>query len=365
MSFIHHITIRTLAFPLEKPFSNHLYQLNEIHALEIRIYTKHNYGSGFIYGLRKEPYHETIAYIKQELLTVLLAIKDITTLKSAWHQFWLSYKHDQTDYHPLTGLAIVDIAVWDLYCKYNHISLHHYLGAAKASVPVYGTTGWLSLSPEQLIEECLSYQAHDIHAFKLRIGHDDDHHRVTQIRKTMGNNFILMLDANRRYSPQQAEDVSRLLSPFNILWLEEPTAYIPDEMMVIKAQSKIPIALGENMVSLAEIEHACREKLTDYIQLDLPRCGGITGFIAAADIAKRYAIPLCSHLMPQLSASLVAGFANGAWVEYDNLLPPYVFIADFSTPKGVIQPPNMPGHGVELTQAALDRYTTSLVSIED
>jgi L-alanine-DL-glutamate epimerase-like enolase superfamily enzyme len=93
------------------------------------------------------------------------------------------------------------------------------------------------------------------------------------------------------------------------------------------------------------------------LQLDLPRCGGISGFIEVARLAEKYNIALCSHLMPQLSASLVAAFPNGEWVEYDNLLPSDIFVEDFSIHKGSIAPPHVSGHGVELTLDAQKAYT--------
>lgn len=365
MLVIERIEIRMLSFPLEKPFSNHLYQLNEIHAVEIRVHAANLYGTGFIYGLRKTPYIEAIAHMKQDIFPILFEIIDLRDLKDCWDSFWKLYKKDEKDYHKLTALAAIDIAIWDLYMKHQNISLHHYLGAAKKSVPVYGTTGWLSLSLERLVEECQSYEANDIHAFKIRIGHEDDSLRVSTLREKMGRDFILMLDANSRYSPEEATKVADKLRHFNIFWLEEPTECSSKEMREIKASSQLPIALGENIISYQDFEHICVEKLTDYLQLDLPRCGGITGFIEAAALAKKHNIALCSHLMPQLSASLVAAFPNGEWVEYDNLLPPYIFVSDFSIKNGAITPPPTAGHGVELSTDALRAYTTNHYEVEN
>ena len=39
----------------------------------------------------------------------------------------------------------------------------------------------------------------------------------------MGDQFILMLDANQRYSVGDAMQVSKDLAPYKMLWLEEPT----------------------------------------------------------------------------------------------------------------------------------------------
>lgn len=358
MPKIERVEIRLLAFPLAKPFSNHLYQLDEIHAIEVKVYANNLYGTGFIYGLRKTPYSETLNHIKQDILHTLFNITDTQYLKDEWHLFWHSYKKNETDYHKLTALAAIDIAMWDLHLKQQKLSLHQYLGAAKTNVPVYGTTGWLSFSLERLIEECHDYKTNGIHAFKIRIGHKEDIHRVATLREQMGKDFIFMLDANQRYSATEATNIAKEFAYVNILWLEEPTDASLSEMREIKQQSILPIALGENIIAYQDFETICTEKLTDYLQLDLPRCGGVSGFIDVARLAETHNIALCSHLMPQLSASLVAAFPNGDWVEYDNLLPPDIFTADFSVNQGTIVPPQTAGNGVALTAAAQKTYTT-------
>lgn len=358
MPKIERVEIRLLAFPLAKPFSNHLYQLDEIHAIEVKVYANNLYGTGFIYGLRKTPYSETLNHIKQDILHNLFNITDTQQIKNEWDIIWQSYKKNETDYHKLTALAAIDIAMWDLHLKQQKLSLHQYLGAAKTNIPVYGTTGWLSFSLEQLVDECLAYQANDIHAFKIRIGHKDDANRIATLREHMGKDFILMLDANQRYSADEAANIAKEFAYVNILWLEEPTDTSLGEMREIKKRSQLPIALGENIIAYQDFETICTEKLTDYLQLDLPRCGGISGFIDVARLAEAHNIALCSHLMPQLSASLVAAFPNGAWVEYDNLLPPDIFTADFSVNQGAIAPPTVTGHGVALSAVAQTTYTT-------
>src|SRR5207247_677023 len=116
---------------------------------------------------------------------------------------------------------------------------------------------------ERLVEECHLYKANGIPAFKIRIGHEDDTIRVATLRKKMGEDFILMLDANQRYSATEAAKVADALARFNIFWLEEPSPSSLSEMRDIKTRSKLPIALGENIIAYQDFEPICAEKLTD------------------------------------------------------------------------------------------------------
>jgi len=356
MTFIHRIEITPLLFPLKKPFSNHAHTLTHIHGLDVRIITKDFMGCSFTYGLRKSPYTDVIKYIEAEITPTLFDIDSIDALQPHWSSFWTSYRKDNTEQEKTYALSAIDIAIWDLLTKAKKISLHQYLGAAQPKAFVYATTGWLSFSSQELIDECTSYGKQGISAFKVRLGHQDDYSRVQTLRKEMGDNLVLMLDANQRYSAEQAIQISNELVKFNITWLEEPTNYSSEELERVKKGSKIPLAIGESILNEHDFERICEKELTDYLQPDLPRCGGITGFCRVAEIALKYKLPLCSHLMPQLSASLIAAYPNGYMVEYDNLLPPGIFVHTLSVHKGSIILPNLPGTGVELTQQALKQF---------
>src|SRR5437763_5214819 len=53
------------------------------------------------------------------------------------------------------ALAAIDIALWDLNAKRNHVPLHILLGGAKECVPVYNThVGWLDRRLDEMIELC-------------------------------------------------------------------------------------------------------------------------------------------------------------------------------------------------------------------
>jgi L-alanine-DL-glutamate epimerase-like enolase superfamily enzyme len=144
-------------------------------------------------------------------------------------------------------LAALDIASWDLYAKKNNISLSRFLGSTKKEIPTYGSSGWLSLSEDELIHECEWYISRGVNAFKIRIGHLDDIKRISLIRKTFGEKFLIMVDANRRYSIDEAIEAGRKLKSYNITWFEEPTASnaITDLENIAK-QTSTPIATGEN-----------------------------------------------------------------------------------------------------------------------
>ena len=371
MSFLQKIEINSLSFPLGRPFSNHVRFITEINGIDIRITTSTGIvGHGFIYGLGIIAHQDTIKHIENDLIPALFKMNEIIQnaedLHHAWNQFWIAYRNDEKNLiqEKLYSLASIDIALWDIFTKSKSISLHHYLGNAQSKIPVYGTTGWLSLSQNELIEECNYYIARQVKAFKVRIGHKDDYVRLKSLRAAVGDDVKLMLDANQRYSVAEATEVSQKLAEFNIFWIEEPTNNVLSNIEAINRNCSLPIALGENILTEKDFEIICEKRLASYLQPDVPRCGGITGFRRFADIALKYNIPICNHLLYELSASLIAAYQNGFMLEYDNFLPPNVFTHDYSVLEGCINAPSEIGNGVEVSKEALDKYCIDSITHE-
>jgi len=369
VSFIKFVEINSFRFPLKKPFANHVRRITHINAVEVRIFTCSGMvGNGFIYSLGIISAKEIISHLTDDLVPQLLDINNFVgnakALKEKWTELWDEYKKLKLNQDQLYALACIDVAIWDIFTKSNGISLHKFLGAAKSKIPAYGTTGWLSLTEKELLDECRYYIDKGVSAFKVRLGRPDDFSRIEALRSMMGNELILMLDANQRYSVEDAATISEKLAQFNILWFEEPTSNELLSIERIKQASKLPIALGENILDEKDFEKICRKKMIDYLQPDIPRCGGITGFCRVAKIALKYDIPICNHLLFELSTSLISAYPNGFMLEYDNFLPPEIFSQDFSAKNGFIFAPVSPGTGVEVTEDARKKYRIDSIVVQ-
>jgi mandelate racemase len=88
---------------------------------------------------------------------------------------------------------------------------------------------------------------------------------------------------------------------------------------------------------------------------DVARIGGVTGWLEAAGIAAARGVPMSSHLMPELSAHLLAATATCHWLEWvdwaDVLVQEPLRIVD-----GRAVVPDRPGAGIVWDDAAVARH---------
>jgi hypothetical protein len=90
----------------------------------------------------------------------------------------------------------------------------------------------------------------------------------------------------------------------------------------------------------------------DCLQLDVTRCGGITGLLQLAGLAAAHSLDVSGHCAPQLSAHALCAVPNLRHLEYfhDHVrVERMLFDGVFEPEDGCLRPDrSRPGHGLEL-----------------
>lgn len=251
--------------------------------------------------------------------------------------------------------AALDVAVWDLTAKAARLPLWRLLGGFRSRVPAYASLRLgRDKTPAQLPDVARSLQEQGFRAMKTNLGPDTSVvaavERVRTVRETIGPHVRLMVDVNSLWNPSTAIRVGHALEEFDLLWIEDPApTHNLEGLAEIKAALRTPVMAGETLFGYTPFRLLFEARAVDLVMPDIMRIGGVTPYRKIANLAEAFAIPCASHLMPEISAQVVASAPNGLLVEYvafaEKLFRNCPRLDD-----GDLVLSELPGHGLELDE---------------
>ncbi len=264
------------------------------------------------------------------------------------------------------ALSAVDTALWDLKARLQEQPLVDVLTRARESMPVYGSGGFCSYSLERLREQLGGWAAEGIPRVKLKISREPEHdpERLDAARDAIGDDLELYADSNGALDRKQALDwAHRLRREWGVSWFEEPVSSADFEGLRFVREhgpGGLDIAAGEYAYVLADARNLLEARAVDCLQLDVTRCGGVTGLLRAAGLAVGYELDVSGHCAPQLSAHALCAVPNLRHLEYfhDHVrVEALLFDGVLEPEDGELRPDrSRPGHGLELKRADAERY---------
>ena len=269
----------------------------------------------------------------------------------------------------MTAMSAIDLALWDIKGKTVERPVHALLGGAlRDKVPAY-VTGFYYRDgerPDDVVREAASYMAQGYRYLKVKVGGltpEADAERVGLIRRTVGDDVAIMLDANQGWDLATALRAAQLFERHNIYWLEDPMPWYDERhaLQRLKAATAIPIAAGEGEYTPFGLRTLVVEGLVDYLIVDATWAGGLTTWQKVSAVAELHHIPLAAHHDPQVHVHALAASPTGFILESfaDPDRDPLWFELFDERPEivdGYMSVPQAPGFGLELREATLEKY---------
>jgi L-alanine-DL-glutamate epimerase-like enolase superfamily enzyme len=199
----------------------------------------------------------------------------------------------------------------------------------------------------------------------------DDMRRVEAVKSILPNYATLAVDANCKFTRDEALAYAKALGAFNLRWFEEPCDPLDFALMAeIASVYDGPLSTGENLFSTQDVENLVRygglsPARDDVIQVDPPQSYGIVQYARTVAMLERHGWPrrcLFPHGGNQMSLAIAAGFGLGGAESYPGVFGPFAGYADDAkVENGYLALSDHPGIGFE-GQAALYKIMKDLAA---
>ena len=277
------------------------------------------------------------------------------------------------------ALGGLDTALWDLRGRRAGASVCELLGGAPRAFPVYASSMRRDIEPRDEAERLVRVRGeHGFRAFKVRVGSECGHDRdewpgrteelVPAIRRALGDEAAILVDANSCYTPARAIEVGRMLEAHGVVHFEEPCPYWELEWTAeVAAALDLDVAGGEQDCLLPTWRRTVELRAVDIVQPDVCYVGGMSRALRVAELAGAAGLPVVPHsanltLVTVFALHLMGAIPNaGPYVELSIEPDEYypwqrgLFEPELVVHDGAVEIPSGPGWGVEIRPDWLER----------
>jgi L-alanine-DL-glutamate epimerase-like enolase superfamily enzyme len=280
------------------------------------------------------------------------------------------------------AIGTIEVALWDAVAKIDDKPLHRVLadrysgGRLADKVFCYVGGGWYT--PGQTFKDVQEEMRRHLDAgytmVKMKVGGlplAEDMRRVEAVKSILPSYAELAVDANCKFTREEALAYAKALAPFKLRWFEEPCDPLDYALLSeIAGVYDQPLSTGETLFSTQDVENLVRfgglkPQRRDIIQVDPPQSYGIAQYSRTLDMLARHQWPRASlfpHGGNQMSLAIAAGFGLGGAESYPGVFGPFAGYADDARiENGHLTLSDRPGIGFE-AQSALYRIMRELAA---
>ena len=289
------------------------------------------------------------------------AVSDVERLHR--HVLGAGYYHHKRA--AVFAIAALEMAMWDAFGKICGQPLWRLWGGRWRD-RVAASAYLFHSDPQQLGPAIRAFLDAGYETFKVKIGFDaaSDIALAEAARREIGDR-ALRLDVNGAWTPGTARMQLSRLAPLAPAYVEQPLE-LSDlaGAAALRSAQAIPIALDESAYTLQDVGRIVAAQAADVLLLDPHQAGGLWQAVKAAGIAEAAGLPVSLHSGAELAPSqaayvhLAASIPNMA-IAIDTeraYLSGDISPAPPTLESGHFAVPEAPGLGVDIDEAAVERY---------
>lgn len=300
------IKLGHISVPLRTPFKTALRTVSSIEDIIIKIETDTGhvgYGevppTGVITGDTTEAIMGAIeGHIKKAIVGM-----DIEDLEA------IMLKLDKSLVGNTSAKAGIDIAIYDLFGQLYNAPVYKLLGGYRKEIITDIT---ISVNdPEEMARDSMEAVNRGYKTLKIKVGKDSnkDIERMNAIRKAVGYNVDLRIDANQGWKPKEAIYVLNKMEDagLNIELVEQPVAgYDIEGLKMVTDNVSIPVMADESVFSPRDAIKILEMRAADYLNIKLMKTGGIHNALKICSLAEIYGVECMIGCMLEAKISVNA-----------------------------------------------------------
>ena len=278
----------------------------------------------------------------------------------------------------MSALSGIEIACWDIAGKFYNAPVANLLGGRMRDRVKKYANAWFvgAREPADFARAAKKTVAMGVRALKwdpfgkahmtLSLEEMDKAVKIVgAVRDAVGPYVDLLIECHGRFNPFTAVEVSRQLTPFHPMLIEEPT--VPDNIDSLKwvrDHAMVPVAAGERFYGKYHFWDVLHKQAIDIAQPDIFHTGGILESKKIAAMCEACHIPVSFH-NPSGPVSNAAILQLAACTP--NFLIHEIMLTDGSFrfevtdeevvfEDGYILIPEKPGLGIEVNEEVFEKY---------
>ncbi|HUI69594.1 MAG TPA: dipeptide epimerase [Spirochaetia bacterium] len=188
--------------------------------------------------------------------------------------------------HNTTLKSAIDMALFDVASQACGLPLCAYLGGERRELQTDLTIGIDEAS--RAVEKALAAREMGFRIIKVKVGLNpkDDYERLAAIRRAVGSDTVLRIDANQGWDRITAVRCLEAFAEVNIEFCEQPCRADDHQgMRYVHHHAPIPVMADESIFSAAEaLDMICQDSAA-YFNIKLSKSGGIHHAQKIAEVA--------------------------------------------------------------------------------